>query len=269
MHRVNVIGSVNHDRIWQLDDVLLSGRRHHVATRTTHLGGGGFYTGRQLLSLGAEVALVSHLMQDVEGLSTLRLLQDMGFDTATVVLYPGDTLPVEILLEPDGERTLLAFTNNVARSFSVAAPLRGEAAYINASHLEPPLVSQINEVPLVVSQLPLRSATKRPADFVITSRSDAAGSIETVWQQARNIAGPRLKMLVLTDGPRQIILFDGQTSVPIDVASIGQVKNTIGAGDCFGGTFLFALLNGMDVASAASEASQRTAEWLRRRENSS
>ena len=267
MHRVIVIGSVNHDRIWQLDDPLVPGGRLRFSSRVTHLGGGGFYTGRQLLALGNHVALVSRLMQDEEGLVALRTLKEMGFDTGQVAMLEGETTPLEILLEPNGERTIMNSSSRRSPPFSAVAPFSGDAAYLNALELDRGLVAQLETIPLVVSQLPIRPATPRPADYVISSRADAADEVEMIWQRAGKAARGRLQMLVLTDGPRPITLFDGQKTVHVDPAPSVRVRSTIGAGDCFSGAFLSALLKGGEADVAATEASHVTADWLRRREN--
>jgi len=264
MHRVIVIAAVNYDRIWQLNDALVPGSRLRFSSRETHLGGGGFFTGSQLLELGADVALVSRLMRDAQGLSVLKALEEMGFDTAQVALHEGETTPLEILLEPNGERTILSPSNRKTPVFAASAALSGDAAYLNAPDLEAGLAGQLDGFPLVLSQLPLRSATPRPADYVISSRDDAADGIKNVWQRAQAIAGPRLKMLVLTDGPRPITLFDGHNAIEVDPAPAVAVKSTIGAGDRFSGAFLLALLDGLMPAAAASRASHQTADWLRR-----
>jgi sugar/nucleoside kinase (ribokinase family) len=268
MHRVIVIGSVNHDRIWQLDGPLIPGKRLRFLTRTVLLGGGGFHTGCQLLDLGAEVALVTSLMQDEQGLSAWKALDHKGFDTRHVAMLPGETVPLEILLEPNGERTILAPGGRSRPAFSADGALAGDAAYINAFLLDETLVSKLNDIPLVVSQLPLRAATPRPADYIVTSRTDAPDDLETVWPRASRIAGPRLKMLVLTDGPHPITLYDGLRPIHVDPAPAVQGVSTIGAGDRFSGAFLFALLGGLAAPSAAAEASRLTADWLRQRYSS-
>lgn len=264
MPRVIVIGSVNHDRIWQLDAPLVPGGRILFSSRTTQLGGGAFYTGQQLLELGAEVAIVSRLMQDEQGEAALKSLVAAGFDSRHIVMATGETAPLEIFLEPNGERTIIAPTRRTV-PLTATEKLSGAGVYINALALDDDLVGQIDAQPLVVSQFPLRPATPRPADYVISSRDDVADDLHVAWERAGQIAGSRLKMLVLTDGPRPITLFDGSATVEVEPAEKVDTANTIGAGDRFAGAFLFALLEGLAPAPAARDASRVTAEWLGRR----
>ncbi|ENN88652.1 Ribokinase [Rhizobium freirei PRF 81] len=234
------------------------------SSRATRLGGGAYYTGQQLLELGADVAVVSRMMSDEQGQAALKFLSEAGFDTEYIVMAPGGTAPLEILLEPNGERTIIA---PAGRSYPLTATgkLSSAGVYINALALDDSLVDQIDAQPLVVSQFPLKPATPRPADYVISSRDDVSDDLTLAWQRARQIAGSRLKMLVLTDGTRPIILFDGSDAVEVQPAERIDTANTIGAGDRFAGSFLFALLQGQTPAAAAWDASRITAEWLRRR----
>jgi sugar/nucleoside kinase (ribokinase family) len=266
MHRVIVIGGVNHDRIWQLSAPLVRGGRLRLASQEIHLGGGGFFTGSQLLDLGAEVAMVTWLRTDEQGATALQTLKDMGFDTTEVSMEAGETSLLEILLEPSGERTIMGLPGHDRPPFRTAAPPVGKAAYINALDLDAELVGGLCAVPVVVTQLPLRPATPRPADYVISSRDDVNGDLECGWQSARTIAGSRLKMLILTDGSNPITLFDGLDTVEISLPQRLEVRNAIGAGDRFSGAFLYALLNGMTEAQAAEFASTVTADWLRHRD---
>lgn len=264
MLRVIVIGSVNHDRIWQLDAPLVPGGRMQFSSRTTRLGGGAFYTGQQLLELGADVAIVSRLMQDEQGEAALQSLRASGFDTDYITMAPGETAPLEIFLEPSGERTIIGPSGR-SQPLTAAGNLSGAGVYINALALAASLVDQISLQPLVLSQFPLRPATPRPADYVISSRDDVPDDLTLAWRRAGEIAGSRLKMLVLTDGTRPITLFDGSAAIEVEPAAKVDTANTIGAGDRFAGSFLLALLEGQPPAAAARAASRTTAEWLRRR----
>ncbi len=266
MSRIIVIGHVNHDRIWTLNGPLTPGGRLSFAKRTVVIGGGGFHTASQLLRLGEDVLIVTNLMQDEHGSAALKTLETMGFDTRCVMMHPGETVPLEILLEPSGERTIISAADQRRMPLSTREKISGDAAYINALRLDETLLSVLDDIPLVVSQLPLRPALPRPADIVITSRTDAAtGETHAIWERAREIAGTRLRTLVLTDGPRPISLYDGQKLTHVEPLRRIDVVNTIGAGDCFTGAFISELLGGRDLQAAAAEASRLTAEWLHQR----
>jgi len=264
MNRVLVIGSVNHDRIWRLDAPLTPGGRQRVRDKTVVLGGGGFHTGCALLDLGAGVLLVSRLKQDALGLSALKALNEMGFETQHVELQAGETEPLDILLDPSGERTILAPIRAGQQPLRVAEAPKAAAAYLNALSLHDSLLQALARIPLVISQLPLRPATARPADYVVSSRADAGPDIAETWTRATALAGGRLKALVTTDGPRPVTVYDGAVSFTVDTHPIDGVRSSVGAGDRFCGALLLALLDGAQIAEAVAIASSKTADWLGR-----
>jgi sugar/nucleoside kinase (ribokinase family) len=265
VHRVLVIGSVNHDRIWRLDAPLAPGGRQWVCDKTMVLGGGGFHTGRALLDLGAKVVLVSRLKRDALGLSALKALNETGFETQHVEPLEGETEPLDILLDPSGERTILTPMRAGQEPMRLAGAPKTAAAYLNALNLDDSLLQELAQIPLVISQLPLRPATARPADFVVSSRADASPDIAATWTRATPLASGRLKALVITDGPRPVTVYDGATSVTVDTTPIDGLRSSIGAGDRFCGALLLALLDGAQIAEAVAMASSNTADWLRQR----
>ncbi|MDX8531902.1 PfkB family carbohydrate kinase [Mesorhizobium sp. VK25A] len=263
MGKVVVIGHVNHDRVWSLTAPLASGARITYSSRTVRLGGGGFRTGIELARLGNDVRLISNLADDDHGRAALAALMAGGIDVGGVGMLDGETRFTDILLEPNGERTILNSGEQIKPRFSAQGPVSGDAAYLNALMLGDEVADSLETIPLVVSQFPLRSASPRPADIVIGSHADFPGQdIHRVWDRAAAVAGPRLTTLVLTDGVRPILLYDG--GKPRHVRPLKQVcvPDTIGAGDCFAGIFLHGLLRRLSLDDAAEQASLRTAEWL-------
>ncbi|NML76440.1 carbohydrate kinase [Rhizobium sp. S-51] len=264
---VAVIGHINHDRVWRLQEPLRSGARIVWTGRTVRLGGGGYYTGRMLLGLGHPVELVSSLMTDAHGLAALERLKEMGFRTEHVRLTEGQTEFAEIFLDPAGERTILGSTRRIARDFSLAEPITADAFYVNGARLSDTLLRSLEAAPLVVSQFPLRDPTPRPADVVVASRADFPGrTLADIWSAAVGVAGARLKDLMLTDGPNAMTLFDGRAETRISLKELVVTADTIGAGDSFSGAVLHELLNGASMQDAASAAGEYTADWLRRRD---
>lgn len=265
MPHVLVCGGVHHDRIWRLDAPLVPGGRLRVRGKTMVLGGGAFHTARALLELGAEVALVSCLAGDALGQAARTALTEQGFDIRHIESVLGETVPLDILVDPDGERTILSPLRSGEAALRMGAPMPVDAAYLNTLHLDDSVLANLAQTPLVISQLPLHPATPRPADYVVTSRSDGGADMASIWTRAAALAGPRLKAVVLTDGPRPITLHDGVASLRIEAAPVCQVSSSIGAGDRFCGSLLAALLAGAPLAEAAATASRQTADWLARR----
>ncbi|PBB23588.1 PfkB family carbohydrate kinase [Mesorhizobium sp. WSM4304] len=266
MGTVIVVGHVNHDQVWSLSSPLASGARLTYSDRVVRLGGGGFHTGTRLAKLGNDVRLISNLMDDGHGRAALAELRASGIDTGYVTMWAGETRFTEILLEPNGERTILNTSGQLRPLFAAPEPVSGDAAYLNALVLDDGLVASLRTIPLVVSQFPLRSTSHRPADIVIGSRADFPGeNTHAIWERASRIAGPRLRTLVLTDGMLPISLYDGEALNHVTPLKQVSVPDTIGAGDCFAGIFLHGLLQGLTLELSAEQASRQTAEWLSER----
>jgi fructokinase len=268
--RIVVIGHINHDRIWRLNEPLRAGGRIAWSSRETRLGGGGYFTARRLLDLGHDVALLSNLMSDGHGESALADLNAAGFDTTLITRRDGETDFADILLDPTGERTILSSERRLSRTFLLDSPIESDAFYVNAPKLPQTILTSLERAPLVVSQFPLREAEPRPADIMVGSKADLLGvSMGDIWTRARSLATDRLSHLVMTDGPAAISVFDGTTEQTLKLARTVTVRDTIGAGDTFSGSLLNALLAGMDVVAASQRAGDETTDWLQQREGSS
>ncbi|HEY4200302.1 MAG TPA: PfkB family carbohydrate kinase [Devosiaceae bacterium] len=269
MSTIIVAGNVNHDRIWRLDGPLRAGDRLTYETMEVRLGGGGYSTGSMLRELGHEVAIVCVLMDDEPGRAALETLVTEGFDTRYVSMAPGQTPIVEILVDSEGERTIIGQMKGgkPAPKASILRNCRADAAYINMRNLEPEMAGDIATVPLVLSHLPLNTMMQRPADIMIASRADFDGQGQAeIWGTAQAIAGKRLSSLILTDGPDPICILDSETSRLVTPTRNAGLADTTGAGDFFAGAYLSCLLNGDAPERAAGEASALTVAKLLRRQ---
>ena len=102
---------------------------------------------------------------------------------------------------------------------------------------------------------------------MIGSKADLPGmALDDIWNRASTLAGPRLRHLVMTDGPAAITVFDGSVEHSVSLDRIVTVRDTIGAGDTFIGSLLHGLLQGRDVVEAAKIAGDETTAWLAQRE---
>lgn len=258
-----VIGHINHDRIWRLKAPLRSGARIAWSDRRIRLGGGGYYTARRLMDFGRPVRLVSTLCRDGHGRWAFDVLSARQYDLSHVDMSDGETDCADILLEPNGERTILSGEKRISRSFSIPAPIEGKAFYVNGARLCDNIVRSLEAAPLVLSQFPLGTPTPRPADVMVGSKADFPGlSLEEIWQTAIRICGDRLRHLALTDGPRETTVYDGRSRLDARVAHPVSTGDTTGAGDSFSAALLHALIGGQSLMQATEWASEATAAWL-------
>lgn len=263
MARFLVVASVNADRIWTLAEKLRPGGRHACVGTTTQIGGAGWYASNALRGAGHEVLLACVLGEDAIGEAIHLRLRDLGVDTRAVRWTPR-TNTYDILVDPDGERTLVFAQTQASRPLPML-PERADfdGAYVNCWSPISAMPCVRRGAPVLV-QLPLRDRVGRyPGTHVVVSRSDTAEPPHAVWAQARQTTGATLGGLVLTDGPSllTVVTPEGATSVPPGPpAPPGQV--TVGAGDTFAGHLIARLASGAALDAAAAEAAMAASRWL-------
>ncbi|MDR6665986.1 PfkB family carbohydrate kinase [Rhizobium sp. 1399] len=261
MARIMVVGNANVDRIWWLDRPLVPGGRLACQSIEERYGGGGFNAGLVLLDLGHEVMLVTSLHDDDRGRTYLKDLGKRGFNTDFVGLVPGKTEAVDILVDPSGERTIIAPAGRRRPGIEALPPIDASLVYLNARAMSPAALRQLDDFDQVVSQYPL-SAERRPANVLIASRSDVKGAAQTAWQAAAEIAAPRLETLVLTSGMQPIEIVSRQDSIIVELPPAAPVRDTTGAGDYFAGGYIDAIIGGLDAGAAALAACKVAASYL-------
>lgn len=155
MATVLVVGSVNVDRIWHLATPVRAGGRLTCTGRETRLGGGGFNTGAALLALGHSVRLVATLADDADGRACHAALERRGFDMRHVGLVAGRTEPLDILVEPSGERTIIAPVAAERRPLDVLPAAGVDLVYVNRRRVDPAAMADLLLRLSIVAQLPL------------------------------------------------------------------------------------------------------------------
>lgn len=263
MAHVLVAGSINVDRLWRLAGPLAAGGRVTHGGTELRIGGGGFSTGATLLALGHHVTLVTTLSTDDAGRACLEALSRLRFDVRHVRLTEAPTIPLEIFIDPSGDRTILAPAATEARRLTALPPATVDMAYVNVRRAEPGLLAELAGRTRVVAQVPLEAGEHRPAEILVASASDHAfPSGEGALRQARQIGGPALSALVLTDGARPVEVCDdaGRSGVP--VAPLTRPTDTTGAGDVFAAGLIDGLLRGAPAVAAVRRGNEIAARFL-------
>ncbi len=266
MARFLVVANVNADRIWTLAEKLRPGARHLRTDVATQIGGAGWYSANALRAAGHEVTLACVLGEDEIGRALFQRLRDVGIDTSAVRRTP-QTNAYDILVDPDGERTLI-FSNMLANRPLPVLPDRADfdGAYVNC-WAAISVMPCVREAAPVLVQLPLRDRAGRyPGSHVVVSRSDTDEAPHAVWMRAQETTGGQVRGLILTDGPGPLLVVTPQseTSVPPGpVAPPGQI--TVGAGDTFAGHLVAQLGAGAPIEAAAGEAALAASRWLAER----
>ncbi|WP_428032390.1 PfkB family carbohydrate kinase [Ancylobacter sp.] len=263
MAHILVVGSVNVDRIWPLDAPLRAGGRLTRRDARLHMGGGGFNTGAALLALGHRVTLVATLSSDAAGRAGRARLKAMGFDLGHLSANEAPTEPLDILVDPTGERTIIAPATTEARRLTALPPLHVDLAYVNVRRAAPGVLEALAARTRVVAQLPLEAMQRRPAQVLIASASDhALFAGADAFHSAQEIGGPGLAALVLTNGPGPVQISEAAGRTQVAVPPLGTPANTTGAGDAFAAGFIDFWLAGETAQAAARRGSEIAARLL-------
>lgn len=247
MDRIIVAGNIGVDEIWHLDRALRPGRRLRCLERVQRVGGGAANTAAALLALRRTPLVAATLREDALGNALLARLTQASLDTTLIERTPGTTRPGIILLEPNGERTLiggLRSRSKVPRAIPAASPI----VYLNFASLEhPAALATLQNRRWLVAQLPLDLDEPRPAHLLIASRSDVDDiPLAELWRQRRAIDGTVLRAIVLTNGPdgAAFISEAGEGWLPCPAR---LQADSIGAGDFFAAGLLAGLSDDNDL----------------------
>ncbi len=261
MTDILLIASTSIDRVWRLDAPLRPGSRLAWRSIEERFGGGGINTGGPLAALGHHVAVAGVVHDDDRGRSLLAELERFGIATGVMAVVPGETPITEILVEPDGERTLI-FPPRSQAPRPAPHVLEAGIVYVNARRLPAETDAALAAHPLVVAQFPLNDAMAHPARILIGSRSDFPGG-EPAALLARGRAMTGCEALVLTSGTDPVTV-TAKTSSMVPVMPVSSADTT-GAGDVFAAGLLDGLMRRLPLAEAARSGCELARGFLAKR----
>ncbi len=251
-----MVGSVAQDDVVALRQPLAAGHHLDAASRRLRLGGGGANTAIPLRHAGHEVALVAPVGADGVAEWLLAKLQAAGVDTGALARVPGESTRSLVLVDPDGERTIV----NLHRCREAAAPARlaaleADAVYVRSRDLDlRGLLEGAAGRGLVVAHVPPLEAGSRPAHVLVGSASDLPPSfLADPWAAGRAIAGDRLRLVVVTRGGEGASAFSAGDRVDVLAPRVAGVDSTA-AGDVFAAGLVHGLVLGRPAPAALETA---------------
>ncbi|WP_372421598.1 PfkB family carbohydrate kinase [Salinarimonas chemoclinalis] len=269
--RILVVANVNCDRVRLLDEPLHAGGRLAVRETRERTGGAGYHAAAAIARLGGRAWLSTSIAADERGTRLVADVAARGIETTAVVRAHPATTPLEILVEPDGQRTILyqpaAAPPAIWPEPGRQAPF--DAIYVNTAAAMPGgATALVGEGAPVLAQVPVVVGEgTHPAPLLVCSADERPDlGLAEVWARAVRVSAGRAQRLVLTDGPRPIrIVGDGRVRETIAVAPIDGLDTT-GAGDFFAGALALRLASGLALPDACAAAARDAASLLRARE---
>lgn len=210
------------------------------------LGGGAANTGVALARAGHHVTLVAVVGSDPEADWILDEISRAGIETAAIARVQGPSTRSLILLDPDGERTIV----NLHRCVEPEPPerlrdLAADALYVRSreQRLARLLADRLASM-LVVAHVPPTETGARPAHVLVASVSDLApGQRRSPWKLGAAVAGDALRWFVLTRGAAGADAVAPRRRLHAAAPAVRVVDST-GAGDVFAAGLVHALLAG-------------------------
>jgi sugar/nucleoside kinase (ribokinase family) len=256
MARVAVVGSVAEDEVLYLAEPFREGAHLECAKRERRLGGGAANAAVPLRHAGHEVVVVSPLGADERGDWLLGELRAAGIDTSAIVRVDGETTRSLILVDPDGERTIV----NVHRAREERLGERlsrteADALYVRSreTDLAAPMAA-IARRATVVAHVPPLTRGARPAHILLGSESDLPEPfVGDPWDAGEGIAGSLLRWVVMTMGAHGAEAVSAEERIATPAPAVSAVDTT-GAGDVFAAGLVHALLDGRPMPGALDTA---------------
>lgn len=265
MARIVVVGSVAQDDVVWLHQPLREGRHLDGGLRKLRLGGGGANTAIPLCHAGHHVQLVAAVGADPVGEWLLATLEAVGVDTGLVTRVPGESTRSLVLLDPEGERTIVNLHRCPSpRAAECLRSTTADAVYVRSRDLD--LADALAERArggLVVAHVPPLAEGSRPAGVLLGSAADLPPEfLADPWAAGRAIAGDALRSVVVTLGAQGALAAHGEQRLRVPAAQVEVVDST-GAGDVFAAGLVHALVEGRAMAEALRTAVAWGAEAVR------
>ena len=257
MASIRLLANVNCDHVLLLDTPLTAGSRLQYRDQGRRLGGGGVNTGLGLLWAGHSVRILSRVGNDETGDWLLNTATELGLDMNEVQRFAGATGELLVLVDSQGERTILR--QQAAPALPRPLPSsRVDCLYVNVEGPEAAsYMADMLSQSLVVSQYPKGGQGARPCHILIASAADLKAGVRhhhaTLWQHGQQLAGDSLQWLVVTQGEQGAEAFSPTQHLKVCAPRV-KVVDATGAGDAFAGGLIHGLLAKLPMASALAQA---------------
>ena len=263
MAEVLVFGTVAADIVLRVPVLPRPGDHIGAEPLGWRLGGSSANLAVALAADGHNVRLISIVGTDDLADSLLDELAGRGVSTELCVRVDGRTPRALILLDPDGERTIIGLDRGSATDALPARQLdvapQGDCVVVESYRRYPALRAARNSSALVTVTLPPPDESDWPADVLIGSESQVPASWNAdPFSAGRVVAGERLKWVVVTRAERGADAFGAEGVIHAAARPARQIDAT-GAGDAFAAGVITTLLTGGTMAAAMEIGSARGA----------
>lgn len=204
-----VIGALALDRPIRLDGPLRSGGRLRARSLDggleARLGGGAANAGCALRAAGHEVLAAAVVAGDADGRRAMSLAAAAGLDLSPTRVRPGASARTLVLVEPSGERTIIALDGAAPDGRPRLAPppgdlsIRPAGVFVRSAYDGAADWARLSAGPVILHWP--SPAYDGEADVVVASADDLPQDLAAApYAAAAARLGPRLKWVVVTRG---------------------------------------------------------------------
>jgi sugar/nucleoside kinase (ribokinase family) len=237
----------------------------HIAAEPLgwRLGGSSANIACGLAAAGHVVQLVGPVGTDALAESVVAELTRLRVRTDRLIRIDVPSPRALILLDPDGERTILVIDHRAETgAFPIDDPPSVDSAdciYVESYERFSSIVADRSPDALVVAAPPSGGSRSWPADLVVGSeRQYPEEWLASPFERALPLAGPRLRWVIVTRGRRGADAYGRDGSWHVDARPARQVDAT-GAGDAFAAGLIAGLLAGLEIEEALDLAAAQGA----------
>lgn len=280
MSEVVVVGSINVDLSIPVAHAPNRGETMLAGDMKRGPGGKGANQAAGCARLGRRVSMVGAVGNDPDGTWMVDLLAAEGVDTTNVRRTERSTGQAVILVEPDGESTIVVVPGaNAALSVddidAVRHVIAGARCVLVQQEIDASVVARVAEVVsglFVLNPAPSRALPAevlRRVDVLVPNRfelADLCGRVPTddlsqISDMARSIEGPAA--VVVTLGPDGALVVEGDMASHVPSRPVVAVDATA-AGDTFCAALVDGILSGFSTLEAARRANLAAAYTVER-----
>lgn len=280
MFEVVVVGSLNVDLSVRVPHALNRGETLMGSDILRGAGGKGANQAVACRRLGRNVVMVGAVGDDADGAWMIARLTAEGVDTSAVRRVERPTGHALILVEPDGESTIVVSPGaNAALTVedidAVAHAIASAPCVLAQQEVDAAVVARaaaLAEGVFVLNPAPARALSPdvlKSVDILVPNRHELAGlvgaapseDLDAIAGMARMLRGP--KAVVVTLGTRGALVVEEGTTVHVPAVRVAAVDATA-AGDTFCAALVDGLLDGASTVEAARWAVQAAAVTVTR-----
>ncbi len=267
--RILCAGSITHDHVYTIPEVLAVGAKHRATSRLVIGGGVAANAAVAISRLGGRATLLGAVGTDLVGDIVLDELRAERVDVGDIRRLAATATPESVIIvQPDGSRTIVAHASIDLSCLEDPQLPTGELSAVLVDARWPDATRVALEharrsgIPGVVDvdRLPTDSMLLEAASHLVFSESAMTELIGSDDLQAglRTVANDTHARVSVTSGERGVTWMDGDELRHLDGFRVDAVDTT-GAGDVFHGAFTLALAEDMSEFDAFRFASATAA----------